>query len=552
MTCSTWCHRIRMMPESDQARVPANKAYPAGLSRIFGSKPTPLEGVIFHSRGAVLISGPSAIAAADAARRLLARASDLRVVVLAPGIDAVADLPRAVRRVGGRVVSLTGHLGAFTAMVPVGGGKQEDAGIFSPNDDRRFDLVLDMFPTPLLNMAVPPLGYFAVGDSVPAVVRALETLPTLVGSFHKPRFVNYQAALCQHQVNGVTACSRCLNVCAAQAIRFNSGAIEVDPYLCQGCASCALVCPSGAMGFALPAASELAVGMTRLEAKGKKDILLVHDAAARQAVCAFESARIQRLEFDPLPALGEWFWLQALVQGFAAVRLVLSPTLPALTREALQAKVAELRAILAGIGRDPQAVATLEVQDLAAAIRRVAAAPAFISPAPGITGKSDGKRARLLAVIDQLARKNLRQDAVPLPSGAPLGKVTVDVRSCTLCLACANICPTQALSGQIAPLPLLAFKESLCVQCGLCRAACPEQAISLQARFVSDPARRDEVRVIASDEQVGCSRCNTPFIGRHFLAQSIRMMQARPGALPAAADFLRLCPSCRQRGIAQS
>jgi ferredoxin len=543
-----------MMIESAHAAVQANKAYPAGLSRIFGDKPVPVDGVVFHSRGAVLISGPNAFAAADAARRLLARAADLHIVVFAPGIDSIADLPKAVRRVGGRIVSLKGHLGAFTASVPVGAGKEEDAGIFSPNEDRMFDLVLDLFPSPLLKALVPPLGYFAVGDSTTAVVRALETLPTLAGTFHKPKFFNHASALCQHQINGVVGCTRCLSVCAAQAIHSVAGGLEIDPYLCQGCATCVLVCPSGAMTFALPAVAELEARMARPDghADARKDILLVHDAACREAARAVDSVRIKLLEVNPLAAFSETQWLQALTQGFAAVRLVLSPDLPARSRELLQATVAEMRAILGAIGRDPETLAALDPQDLAPSIRRIAQTAATTPVAAAVSVRTDGKRARLLAVIDQLARRNLRKDVLALPPASSFGKVTVDARSCTLCLSCVSICPTQALGGQLAPLPLLAFKESLCVQCGVCRAVCPEQAISLQARFVPDPLRRDEMRIINRDEQVSCTRCNTPFIGRHFLERSIKMMQDRLGAPPGASEFLRLCPSCRQRGTSLS
>lgn len=234
-------------------------------------------------------------------------------------------------------------------------------------------------------------------------------------------------------------------------------------------------------------------------------------------------------------------------QGYAGVRLLLSPTLPVLTRAAIQAKVVEMREILGVIGRDPAALAAVEAQDLAASIRGLAAVHTT-SPALPV-GNGVGKRASLLGVIDGLTRKNLRKDAAPLPVGAPFGKVTVDARSCTMCLACVNICPTLALSGRMAPTPQIGFQESLCVQCGLCRTVCPEKSISLQPRFVTEPSRRNEIRIVNRDELVPCSRCNTPFIGRHFLASSIKMMLARPGALPSAADFLRLCPSCRQRGI---
>ncbi|MEZ5449043.1 MAG: 4Fe-4S binding protein [Thiolinea sp.] len=63
----------------------------------------------------------------------------------------------------------------------------------------------------------------------------------------------------------------------------------------------------------------------------------------------------------------------------------------------------------------------------------------------------------------------------------------IDRSACTLCLACATICPLKAIDGGV-DRPQLRFHADRCVQCGLCASGCPEQAISLQPLYVADPA----------------------------------------------------------------
>ena len=52
----------------------------------------------------------------------------------------------------------------------------------------------------------------------------------------------------------------------------------------------------------------------------------------------------------------------------------------------------------------------------------------------------------------------------------------MDREACTLCMACASVCPAGAINAG-GELPRLDFIELNCVQCGLCESACPEDAI---------------------------------------------------------------------------
>lgn len=514
--------------------------------------PIPHDGVVYRSRASVLITGDT-VSAADAARELARRAPNLRIALFAPGVAALGDLPTTVKAVGGRIVSLRGHLGRFSASVRVAVDKAEDAGIFSGNADRHFDLVLDLCREPLFRQSMPPHGYYAPGDDAAALAQALDSLPQLTGDFHKPKYVDYRPQLCAHGAMGVAGCRRCLDVCATQAIRSSGEKIEVDPFLCQGCASCTLACPTGALGFQHPAPGTLQELLDeRLEKRGEMDpgpILVVHDAAARHVLPFIAAPGALFLEVNPLPAFSDLLWLKALAAGVGGLVLVLAPTTPPQSRQLIEFKLEELRTMLAELGLDPEVLRIAAPRDVPTAIEQTVRLP--VMTAPAAAPAMDGKRGSLLALIDALGagRQTDGRTSAPraLAVGATLGAVLVDTGKCSLCLACTYLCPTGALGGQLDPAPLLSFTESLCIQCDLCRAGCPEQAIALQPRFLPDPIARNAARELANDQLEACSSCGTPFIGRRKLAVSLALMQEHAQDLPGGIDALRVCPNCRQR-----
>jgi len=515
--------------------------------------PTPLDGVVYRSRGSVLIIGDS-MAAANAARELERRAPTLRIALFAPGVAALGDLPTSVAAVGGRIVSLTGHLGHFSAAVRVAVDKVEDAGIFSGNEDRHFDLVLDLCREPLLRQSVLPHGYYAPGDDAAARVRALDSLPQLTGNFHKPKYFDYRPQLCVHGAMGVAGCTRCIDVCDTAAIRSTGEKIEIDPFLCQGCAACTLACPTGAVEFRQPTPKACQAMLDELLAARPADadapILVLHDAAARHLLPAIETAGVMRLEVNPLAAFSDVPLLTALASGAGAVVLAVAPDTPPRSRALIARKLDELGSIVGSLGGCAAALQVATPMNLGMVIERIKGAA--VSSAPTLAPKDSQayeKRARFLALADALAHgwHGVKRESCELPAGASFGTVLVDAAKCTICHACVHLCPTGALSGQLDPVPTLCFRESLCVQCDLCRAGCPEQAITLQARFLPDAARREASRELASDQLVPCSSCGTPFIGKRKLAVSLALMREHAKDMPGGIDSLRMCPDCRQR-----
>lgn len=512
--------------------------------------PTPHDGVVYRSRGAVLVIGDSA-AAADSALELLKRAPKLRIALFAPGVPAVSDLPSNITAVGGRIVSLQGHLGQFSASVRVAVDKTEDAGIFSDNADRRFDLVLDLCHEPLLQQNVPPYGYYAPGDDPAALVRALDSLPQLTGDFYKPKHLDYSPQLCAHGAVGVAGCTRCLNVCSASAMRSTGEKIEVDPFLCQGCASCSMACPTGALGFVQPTPKALQDKLSQLLAEHAVDVnahfLVVHDAATRHLLPTMEMPGALLFEVNPLSAFSESLCLSALVSGVSGVVLVIASTTSLQSRKLIEQKVRELSTILVSLGGEPTALQVLTPMNAGIAIEKLKSnlGPSVLTAV--VNGNlSDGKRATFLALVDAFSQGRQTSKPCTLATGAAFGTVLVDPEKCTICHACTHLCPTGALSAQLDPAPILNFKESLCVQCDLCRAGCPEKAISLQPRFLPDAVAREASRELASDQLVPCSRCGTPFTGRRRLAASLALMQEYAKDIPGGIDSLRMCLSCRQ------
>src|SRR6056297_620360 len=234
------------------ATTPAGRARAAALADS-EPMPEPMEWVEYRSSGRLLIIGP-----ADDAWPLAEVLSEhLACTMLAtsPPSSPPESAPPA-RYLDGRPKDLTGHLGDFSLNVEVDRGRVLGAGAAFGIESGTFDLVLDLDGSGGLRMDEPPPGYFLATDPA-GREKALEELPQMVGDFQKSRYFSYDPEICAHGASGMTGCSNCLLACATDAIVSIGDKIEVNPYLCQGCGSCATVCPSGAMQYQAPTVVDL-------------------------------------------------------------------------------------------------------------------------------------------------------------------------------------------------------------------------------------------------------------------------------------------------------
>lgn len=509
--------------------------------------------VEFRSNGRLLIIGDTEPATA-AARALGGR---LPCVLLLPQVAGTVstEVPDTAVIVPGRITSLTGYLGAFSA-VAAAGERDFNPAMLLGHGIQQFDLVLDLQAEPAMSQEVPPLGYFAPKGER-ALESALSELLDLVGEFEKPKFFEYDPDICAHGSSGLKGCSRCLDACPTWATRSVGDKIEVDPHLCQGAGSCATACPSGAIRYVYPPVSDLLSAVRGTlqryrEFGGREPLVLFHDAESG-ARAFYESVtdmpeRVLPFQMEEAGSLGMDAWLCALAYGARRVLvLVTETTAPAVLRE-LSLQVTYTAELLEALGYPRRIVEIVRDGTHAktgfADLVRESPEEAAIPPASFDTFNE--KRTTLALAIDHLYQHAPAPVAVAqLPNGAPFGELSIDGDACTLCMACVSVCPLSALSDG-GGRPALRFREANCVQCGLCHAACPEDAVRLVPRMVFEREQRNALRVLHEEPPFCCVVCGKPFATRSMVERTLAKLQGHwMFQEERARRRLMMCEDCR-------
>ena len=528
---------------------------------------TPFDVVSLDSNGIALILGQDQTAL-DVAQSL-SDTLDI-TVLLTPGADVTPRAQTTWPVLQGRIRRASGHLGAFELTV-------DDYAAPLPSSRTRLefdaarngavstcDLVIDLTGGQALFHETRP-GYFRADPRDPVAIAKLVTQASqMVGTFDKPKYINFTPDLCAHSRNTLTGCTRCLNLCPTGAITSLGDTVSIDPAICAGCGQCAAACPTGAAAYALPVteniAARLRVGLSAYFDAGGTDapILLFHNADHGAALID-ASARFGRglpahvipLQINEPTQIGPEIMAAALAYGASGVR-VLAKARPAHPLDGLQDTLDLMAVICVETGHDAGACALLALDDpdaLDAALWQKAS--------PARTARSgflppDDKRGLLLLAMEEMNRTSpTPTDFIPLQQGAPFGSVTLDLDACTLCLACVGACPTGALSDN-PDMPMLRFTESACVQCSICVATCPEDALSIvpQIDLAAWAAPR---RVLKQEEPFACTSCAKPFGTKSSIERVIQKLESHwmftgnEGA--DRRRLLTMCDDCRTREV---
>jgi ferredoxin len=516
------------------------------------------------SDGVVLIYGRDE-KAVDAAN-LLKDHLDVTVLMTRAGSIAPAQTTE-FPIVQGTIKSAKGHLGAFELVIDgfaTPAPSSRDAYVMkAPRDGAvsRCDLILDLSGSPALFPAADLRdGYLRADPSDPAaMLRAVLKARDLVGTFDKPRFITFSDSLCAHSRSKIVGCRRCLDLCPTGAIAPAGDHVAIDAQVCAGCGQCAAACPTGAAAYALPPADALmrklrAMLLAYREADGEAPVVLLHDGAhGSEMIDALARhgdglpSRVLPLSVNEVTQIGLEAIAAAFAYGAVGLRLLLRAK-PKHDVTGLKQTIALAARILAGLGFAADRVAAIETDDpdqLGAALR----AMALHNPAIKVSSFAPvgGKREMLRMALRELhGVAPTPVDVIPLPAGAPLGTVEVNVEGCTLCLSCVSACPTGALRDD-PERPTLRFAEDACVQCGLCKATCPEKVISLKPQ-IDFRAATASARLIKQEEPFACIRCSKPFGVKSTVERVAAKLEGKHWMYKGSAqrlDVIKMCEECR-------
>ena len=504
----------------------------------------------YQSRGHCLIIGP-VDKALDAAARIDTPAQT--VLVPTPGNIAINKQATedGINVIEADALLLKGYLGAFDCAVGDPASPGSLAKVAGVSLLGGFDLVLDLTEPALLQTEVLPFGYQAPGADEESVSDALTHLSELQGDFEKPKYFEYDASICAHSRSGITACQRCIDVCGTGAIKPDGEGVKIEPYLCQGCGSCASNCPSGAVRYAYPAPADALSQLTDL-LKDRSDhpVVYLHDVdSGAEQLETFRSSladQVLPLAVEEVASVGMDVWLASIAYGVSVIAID-APASDSGARRTLEMQSETANALLQGLGQGRRVV-LVDSAD-AEKINQLASLELPSIPVASFQSFND-KRQTIRTSLDHIAEHSDQiDDIVALGPDSAFGQVMVDDSACTLCLACVTVCPGRALQDGDTK-PQLKFIESQCLQCGLCEKACPENAISLEPRFLVDSELARKQRVLNEEEPFNCIVCNTPFatqriIGRMQAKLSDHWMFENNDALRR----LKMCEDCRVKDI---
>lgn len=337
--------------------------------------------------------------------------------------------------------------------------------------------------------------------------------------------------LCKRVLYKKSTCSRCVNICPQDAISLNPGPTIKDG--CTDCGLCQAVCPTEVFQNELSSDRNL---LSKAEAiyknhmvqySGDRKLLFFHCHRAekqdRNSLFLYCLGRITTniilgaalLGFDKIVLTKgncsqcHYHRGEKLINNAITTSQIFLES-KRITRFAIEIEEKEKskKAVLSR--RDFFSMFSNKIKNSTASI--VHRTETTIREKLNNTIGSNGKKrpSPQIKLLKMILRQNNfeKKMAINYKPELPFGKIKVDEKECSACGACISLCPTGAITKNMAnELLSLYINASLCNNCTLCKEACPKNAIDFEANIDIADILGEKNEVIARIKLVSCTIC---------------------------------------------
>jgi len=126
-----------------------------------------------------------------------------------------------------------------------------------------------------------------------------------------------------------------------------------------------------------------------------------------------------------------------------------------------------------------------------------------------------------------------------------------DAEKCVACGACANSCPTGAMSYEDAgETRTMRVNHGLCIYCATCEEICPEEGVKLTGEYRAWFKGKEDMVKGIEVPMARCANCGRPYATNRQLEACLRRLVERAGKtyeplMDEVKKFMSYCPDCR-------
>lgn len=403
----------------------------------------------------------------------------------------------------------------------------------------------------------PQFGIHIAADYEDALGKALDVVSNL-GEIEKKKYLDLDLERCASGRSELIGCEFCLP-CPYEAIRRDGARMEFSDVRCQGCGLCSSLCP-----LSVPQLYEYPDRLiySQLEdlLSGDLDAKVILFACSEHVenLNAVGRKKIRYPALLPLfvpciDLVSETHILSAFELGADGVILWgCENSHP----EQIESAVNFARMTVSAFDLEERVLLINDAQfDVEEYAKMIADFVKKLKPSH-IRSKKRGeidfakpKRDVLLELIQNLHKKTgVHPTLIEENTEFPFADVSINSK-CTICNACVNLCPTNALSRDANKI---AFVYGCCIACGLCERACPEEAIDLKRVLDFSLLVEKEGKKLVESELVACAGCGKLFMSRSAYERIAEILKESEGEgseeelrVEDRLELLRYCEDCR-------